>query len=73
MAALLRSGVQTRGDFNADISIRSSSCATYYLDGKATEPGNSALLSGSANFTWTGTHVNLNNVFVVHNSFVCRR
>jgi hypothetical protein len=39
--------------------------------GKATPT--SALLSGSANFTWTDTHINLNNVFVFRNAYVCRQ
>jgi hypothetical protein len=44
-----------------------------YDKGKATSPGDPALLTGSANFTWTDTHVNLNNVVVFHNFYVCRQ
>jgi phosphatidylserine/phosphatidylglycerophosphate/cardiolipin synthase-like enzyme len=72
LAALLRSDVQTRGDFNPKI-FHQKFVLRDYFDGKATTPGNPALLSGSANFTWTDTHVNLNHVFVFHNAFVCRQ
>jgi phosphatidylserine/phosphatidylglycerophosphate/cardiolipin synthase-like enzyme len=72
LAALLRSDVETRGDFNPEIFHQKFILRDYH-DGKATSPGNPALLSGSANFTWTDTHVNLNNVFVFYNSFICRQ
>lgn len=72
LAALLRSDVEVRGDFNPKI-FHQKFVLRDYDDGKATTPGNPALLSGSANFTWTDTHVNLNNVFVFHNSYVSRQ
>jgi len=72
LSALLRSDVQTRGDFNPKI-FHQKFVLRDYFDGKATTPGNPALLSGSANFTVTDTHVNLNHVFVFRNSFVCRQ
>jgi hypothetical protein len=37
------------------------------------QAGNPALLSGSADFTWTDTHVNLNHLFVFDTAYVCRQ
>ena len=72
LAALLRSDVQTRGDFNPKI-FHQKFILRDFFDGRGTKPGNPALLSGSANFTLTDTHVNLNHVFVFHNANVCRQ
>ena len=72
LSALLRSDIETRGDFNPAI-FHQKFILRDYDEGKATNPGNPALLSGSANFTWTDTHVNLNNVVVFRNSYVCRQ
>ena len=72
LAALLRSDVEVRGDFNPGI-FHQKFILRDYDGGKATKPGDPALLSGSANFTWTDTHVNLNNVFVFRNAFICRQ
>src|SRR4029453_5285104 len=72
LGALLRSDVEVRGDFNPKI-FHQKFILRDYFDGKATKPGNPALLSGSANFTVTDTHVNLNHLFIFRNSFVCRQ
>lgn len=72
LAALLRSDIEVRGDFNPKI-FHQKFVLRDFRDGKATKPGDPALLSGSANFTWTDTHVNLNHVFVFHNTSVCRQ
>jgi phosphatidylserine/phosphatidylglycerophosphate/cardiolipin synthase-like enzyme len=72
LAALLRSDVQVRGDFNPRI-FHQKFVLRDYEDGKATNPGDPALLSGSANFTWTDTHVNLNHVFVFRSAYVSRQ
>jgi phosphatidylserine/phosphatidylglycerophosphate/cardiolipin synthase-like enzyme len=69
LAALLRSDVEVRGDFNPKI-FHQKFILRDYFDGKATKPGNPALLTGSANFTVTDTHVNLNHVFVFHSAYV---
>jgi len=69
LAALLRSDIEVKGDYNPKIFHQKFILRDY--DGKATPT--SALLSGSANFTWTDTHVNLNNVFVFRNAYVCRQ
>lgn len=72
LGALLRSDVQVRGDFNPKI-FHQKFILRDYEDGKATKPGNPALLTGSANFTVTDTHVNLNHVFVFRSAYVCRQ
>ncbi len=69
LSALLRSDVQVRGDYNPKIFHQKFILRDYRGAASAT----SALLSGSANFTVTDTHRNLNHVFVFHNSYVCRQ
>ncbi len=69
LAALLRSDVQVRGDYNPKIFHQKFVLRDY--DGRASPT--SALLSGSANFTLTDTHRNLNHVFVFRNAYVCRQ
>ena len=69
LAALLRSDVQVRGDYNPRIFHQKFVLRDY--DGRARPT--SALLSGSANFTLTDTHRNLNHVFVFRSAFVCRQ
>jgi phosphatidylserine/phosphatidylglycerophosphate/cardiolipin synthase-like enzyme len=72
LAALLRSDVEVKGDFNPTI-FHQKFVLRDFRDGTATKPGRPALLSGSANFTTTDTHRNLNHVFVFHNTAVCRQ
>ncbi|KAA1421480.1 phospholipase [Nocardioides humilatus] len=69
LAALLRSDVQVRGDYNPAIFHQKFVLRDYDGGSVAT----SALLTGSANFTDTDTHKNLNHVFVFRNSYVCRQ
>lgn len=72
LAALLRSDVEVRGDFNPAIFHQKFILRDYHA-GKATTPGNPALLSGSANFTLTDTHVNLNHVVIFRSAYVSRQ
>jgi len=72
LAALLRSGIEVRGDFNPKI-FHQKFVLRDYRAGRATKPGDPALLSGSANFTQTDTHRNLNHVFVFNSTSVCRQ
>ncbi len=72
LAALLRSDIEVKGDFNPKI-FHQKFVLRDYRNGRATTPGDPALLSGSANFTFTDTHRNLNHIFVFHNSNVCRQ
>jgi phosphatidylserine/phosphatidylglycerophosphate/cardiolipin synthase-like enzyme len=67
LGALLRNGVEVRGDFNPKIFHQKFIIRDY----PAAKP-TSALLAGSANFTHHDTHDNLNNVFVFHDPKVCR-
>jgi phosphatidylserine/phosphatidylglycerophosphate/cardiolipin synthase-like enzyme len=61
--------VQVRGDYNPKIFHQKFVLRDY--EGKATST--SALLTGSANFTVTDCHSNLNHAFVFRNAFVCRQ
>jgi len=69
LAALLRSDVEVKGDYNPKIFHQKFILRDYAGTARPT----SALLSGSANFTWTDTHVNLNNVVIFRNAHVCRQ
>lgn len=69
LAALLRSDVQVRGDYNPKLFHQKFILRDY--EGKSSP--SSALLTGSANFTLTDTHRNLNHVFVFRNAYVCRQ
>jgi phosphatidylserine/phosphatidylglycerophosphate/cardiolipin synthase-like enzyme len=69
LAALLRSDIEVKGDYNPKIFHQKFVLRDY--DGSATPT--SALLSGSANFTRTDTHVNLNNVVIFRSAHVCRQ
>jgi phosphatidylserine/phosphatidylglycerophosphate/cardiolipin synthase-like enzyme len=68
LSALLRNGVEVKGDFNPKISHQKFIVRDYRKGAKPT----SALLAGSANFTHHDTHDNLNNVFVFNDARVCR-
>jgi phosphatidylserine/phosphatidylglycerophosphate/cardiolipin synthase-like enzyme len=71
LAALLRSDVEVKGDFNPQI-FHQKFALRDYRDRRPASRGRPALLSGSANFTNTDTHRNLNHVFVFNNNAVCR-
>ena len=59
-----------RGDYNPKI-FHQKFILRDYRDGKARPT--SALLTGSANFTDTDTHRNLNHIVVFHSAFICRQ
>jgi len=71
LAALLRSDVEVKGDFNPKI-FHQKFALRDYRGGRPLRPGRPALLTGSANFTVTDTHRNLNHVFVFNSSLMCR-
>ena len=71
LSALLRSDVEVKGDFNPQI-FHQKFALRDYRDRRPAARGRPALLSGSANFTTTDTHRNLNHVFVFNNNAVCR-
>jgi phosphatidylserine/phosphatidylglycerophosphate/cardiolipin synthase-like enzyme len=69
--ALLQSGIDVRADYNPKIFHLKFILRDYRPGrGKRTKPS-AALLSGSTNFTVTGTHANLNHVFVFHDTRIC--
>jgi phosphatidylserine/phosphatidylglycerophosphate/cardiolipin synthase-like enzyme len=66
-AALCRCGVEVRIDLNPDSIFHQKFCLTDYRltrDGDPRTGDNPALLCGSANFTSTDCHTNLNHVLV---------
>jgi phosphatidylserine/phosphatidylglycerophosphate/cardiolipin synthase-like enzyme len=62
--------VQVRGDYNPAIFHQKFVLRDYREE---TALPTSALLTGSANFTRTDMHRNLNHVFVFRNAYVCRQ
>jgi phosphatidylserine/phosphatidylglycerophosphate/cardiolipin synthase-like enzyme len=80
LSALLHSAIDVKADFNRDIFHQKFVLRDYRLskrDGNLTEgrgvKASAALLTGSANFTHTDCHTNLNHVFVFHDKRVCRQ
>ena len=69
LAALLRCGADVKADLNPNI-FHQKFVVRDYRDGRS--QGNPALLTGSTNFTWTGTHRNLNHVIVFNDYRICR-
>jgi phosphatidylserine/phosphatidylglycerophosphate/cardiolipin synthase-like enzyme len=70
LAALLRSDIEVRGDYNPKL-FHQKFILRDYRNGKSSPTA--ALLTGSANFTVTDTHRNLNHVFVFDSAFICRQ
>lgn len=68
LVALLRSGVHATADYNPDIFHQKFVIRDYRAKATAT----SGLLTGSANFTHTDTHTNLNHVVVFNDYRICR-
>jgi phosphatidylserine/phosphatidylglycerophosphate/cardiolipin synthase-like enzyme len=72
-AALCRCGIEVRIDLNPDAIFHHKFCLTDYRltrDGDPRSGGNPAVLSGSANFTVTDCHNNLNHVLVFEDAGV---
>ncbi len=69
LSAFLRNGIEVHGDFNPAIFHQKFVLRDFRTGALPT----SALLSGSANFTETDTHRNLNSVFVFHDANLCRQ
>jgi len=69
-AALLRNGIDVKADYNPDIFHQKFIIRDYST--KNTEPP-PAVLTGSTNFTWTGTHKNLNHIVIFHDKSVAYR
>jgi phosphatidylserine/phosphatidylglycerophosphate/cardiolipin synthase-like enzyme len=71
LSALLQSGVDVKADFNEAIFHQKFVLRDYRPDGRDGVKPSAALLSGSANFTDTDCHTNLNHVFVFHDKRIC--
>ncbi len=69
LAALLRCGIDVKADLNSKI-FHQKFIIRDYRNGKT--QGKAALLTGSTNFTKTGTHKNLNHVIIFHDYRICR-
>ncbi len=69
LTALLRCGVDVKADLNPRI-FHQKFIVRDYRHGKS--QGRAALLTGSTNFTQTGTHKNLNHVIVFHDYRIAR-
>jgi phosphatidylserine/phosphatidylglycerophosphate/cardiolipin synthase-like enzyme len=68
LSALLRNNIDVRADYNPDIFHQKFIVRDYFPEDSRTSKRNqqSALLTGSANFTFTDTHRNLNNVIIFY-------
>ncbi len=67
LAALLRSGIHVSADYNPKIFHQKFIIRDFRTSAQPT----SALLTGSANFTHTDCHTNLNHLVVFHDARVC--
>lgn len=68
LSALLRSHVSVTADYNPEIFHQKFAIRDYRTEARPT----SALLSGSANFTHTDGHKNLNHVVIFHDTRICK-
>lgn len=68
LAALLRTDIEVHSDFNQEIFHQKFVIRDY----RGRSLPTSALLTGSANFTSTDTHANLNHAVVLHDHRICR-
>lgn len=68
LTALLRSAIHVTADYNPEIFHDKFAIRDYR---KRTVPS-SALLSGSANFTHTDSHTNLNHLVIFHDWRICK-
>lgn len=68
LAALLRNNVDVKADYNPEIFHQKFILRDYFHWESRTSKRNknAALLTGSANFTYTDTHLNLNHVIIFH-------
>lgn len=68
LAALLRNAVDVKADYNPKIFHQKFIIRDYRGKAKVS----SAILTGSTNFTHTGTHKNLNHIIIFNDYRVCR-
>jgi len=68
LSALLRNAIDVKADYNPKIFHQKFVIRDY--EGK--KRSTSALLTGSTNFTYTGTHKNYNHIVIFHDYRICR-
>lgn len=68
LSALLRNAVDVKADYNPKIFHQKFIIRDYAGKSRST----SAVLTGSTNFTWTGTHKNYNHVVIFNDHRICR-
>lgn len=68
LAALLRCGIDVKADLNPKIFHQKFIVRDYGVGA----PDTTAVLTGSTNFTDTGTHANLNHIVIFHDSRVAK-
>ena len=68
LSALLRNAVDVKADYNPKIFHQKFIIRDYEGKSRAT----SAVLTGSTNFTWTGTHRNYNHIVIFNDHRICR-
>src|SRR5690606_28570657 len=69
-SALLRNGIDVKADYNPDIFHQKFIIRDYTT--RDTDPP-PAVLTGSTNFTITGTHRNLNHIVIFHDKSIAGR
>jgi phosphatidylserine/phosphatidylglycerophosphate/cardiolipin synthase-like enzyme len=68
LSALLRNAIDVKADYNPKIFHQKFMIRDYRGTNRAT----SAILTGSTNFTFTGTHKNYNHIVIFHDYRICR-
>jgi phosphatidylserine/phosphatidylglycerophosphate/cardiolipin synthase-like enzyme len=68
LAALLRNAIDVKADYNPKIFHQKFIIRDFEGKSKST----SAVLTGSTNFTWTGTHKNYNHIVIFNDYRICR-
>lgn len=69
-AALLRNQIDVKADYNPKIFHQKFIIRDYNTRKKGLKP---AVMTGSTNFTFTGTHKNLNHTVIFHNRYIAAR
>lgn len=68
LSALLRNAIDVKADYNPKIFHQKFIIRDY----RGTKRKRSAILTGSTNFTFTGTHKNYNHIVIFHDYRICR-